>query len=92
MIDHIHSFLDTKLLVQASVLSKRWKCTWKQVYVLRFHSPSFRSYSNFKRYVGKVLVFSFHSPLDLCEFILIVMILEKNLQSDFIQSLKDKHI
>ncbi|CAN0871515.1 hypothetical protein LINGRAHAP2_LOCUS9863 [Linum grandiflorum] len=49
MIDHILSFLDTKLVVQASVLSKRWKCTWKQVYILRFHSPSFHSYSNFKR-------------------------------------------
>ncbi|CAN0842159.1 Putative F-box/LRR-repeat protein At3g18150 [Linum grandiflorum] len=69
IIDHILSLLDTKLVVQTSVLSKQWKCTWKQVSVLRFHSPSFGSYLNFKRYVNKVL--SLRSPLTLREVYLI---------------------
>ncbi|CAN0905684.1 Putative FBD-associated F-box protein At5g56440 [Linum grandiflorum] len=60
IIDHILSFLDTKLVVQASVLSKRWKCTWKQVYVLRFHNPSFCSYLDLKGMWARFSLFIFH--------------------------------
>ncbi|CAN1245143.1 F-box/FBD/LRR-repeat protein At3g52680 [Linum grandiflorum] len=67
--DQILSFLNTKLAVQTSVLSKQWKCTWKQVSVLRFDSRCFPSYMSFKRYVNKVL--SLRSPLNLNEVILI---------------------
>ncbi|CAN0842167.1 Putative F-box/LRR-repeat protein At3g18150 [Linum grandiflorum] len=69
IIDHIFSFLDTKFVVQTSVLSKQWKYTWKQVSVLRFLSPSFGSYLSFKRYVNKVLSLRF--PLKLRRVILI---------------------
>ncbi|CAN0896364.1 F-box/FBD/LRR-repeat protein At3g52680 [Linum grandiflorum] len=68
-LDHILSFLDTKSAVQTSVLSRQWKCTWKQVSVLRFDSRYFLSYASFESYVNKVL--SLRSPLKLHEVILI---------------------
>ncbi|CAI0413400.1 unnamed protein product [Linum tenue] len=55
VIHHILSFLDTKLAVQTSVLSRLWRFAWKHVPVLNFHQGSFQLYSSFHRYVDKVL-------------------------------------
>ncbi|CAN0842171.1 Putative F-box/LRR-repeat protein At3g18150 [Linum grandiflorum] len=50
VLHHILSFLDTRIAVQTSVLSRSWRCAWKYVPVLNFTNRR-----NFKRYVDKVL-------------------------------------
>ncbi|CAI0413374.1 unnamed protein product [Linum tenue] len=53
IIYHILSFLDTKSVVQTSVLSRVWQS--EHVPVLNFRSASFQDYSSFQRYVDNVL-------------------------------------
>ncbi|CAN0840473.1 Putative F-box/FBD/LRR-repeat protein At1g78760 [Linum grandiflorum] len=52
---HILSFLETKDVVQTSVLARRWRCAWKSVPALNFRSQSFRDYTRFKIFVYRVL-------------------------------------
>ncbi|CAN1138713.1 F-box/LRR-repeat protein At3g58930 [Linum perenne] len=52
---HILSFLDTKYVVQTSVLSRFWRYVWKHVPVLNFHRDTFRDGQSFVRFVNKVL-------------------------------------
>ncbi|CAN1339631.1 F-box/FBD/LRR-repeat protein At1g16930 [Linum perenne] len=41
VLHHILSFLDTKETVLTSLLSRRWRCSWKHVHVLVFDFNSF---------------------------------------------------
>ncbi|CAL1375743.1 unnamed protein product [Linum trigynum] len=50
VIHHILSFLDTKLAVQTSVLSRLWRFAWKHVPVLNFQQSYFQIYSSFHRF------------------------------------------
>ncbi|CAL1393392.1 unnamed protein product [Linum trigynum] len=63
IIYHILSFLDTKLAVQTSVLSRSWRCAWKHVAVLDLNTASFERYSRFERFGDKVM--SLRYPLSL---------------------------
>ncbi|CAN1749029.1 F-box/FBD/LRR-repeat protein At4g00160 [Linum perenne] len=55
VINHILSFIDTKFIVQTSVLSKRWTSLWKDVNVLKVRRNNFRNKSSFMRHVHKFL-------------------------------------
>ncbi|CAN1784337.1 F-box/FBD/LRR-repeat protein At5g56420 [Linum perenne] len=56
ILDHILTFIDTKTVVQTSVLSRRWKCVWKLVPALILDDESFGyCYSRFARFVDKIL-------------------------------------
>ncbi|CAN0911167.1 Putative F-box protein At1g49610 [Linum grandiflorum] len=52
MLHHILSFLDAKSMVKTSILSRRWKCLWKDVPVLNFRVTC---YPVFKECVDKIL-------------------------------------
>ncbi|CAI0555107.1 unnamed protein product [Linum tenue] len=65
VLHRILSLLDTKSVVQTSVLSRLWRNTWKDVSVLKFHSDSFKQYSSFQTYVDKVL--TLRHPVGLSE-------------------------
>ncbi|CAN1175845.1 Putative FBD-associated F-box protein At5g56440 [Linum perenne] len=63
ILDHILSFVDTKTVVQTSILSRRWKCVWKHVPALNLDYCSFGScFSSFATFVDKVL--SLRDPLN----------------------------
>ncbi|CAN1234993.1 Putative FBD-associated F-box protein At5g56440 [Linum perenne] len=63
ILDHILSFVDTKTVVQTSILSRRWKCVWKHVHALNLDYCSFGScFSSFATFVDKVL--SLRDPLN----------------------------
>ncbi|CAN1219611.1 F-box/FBD/LRR-repeat protein At5g56420 [Linum perenne] len=67
---HILTFIDTKTVVQTSVLSRRWKCVWKHVPALNLDFESFRyCHSRFARFVDKVL--SLRYPLNVNRIIYI---------------------
>ncbi|CAN1219595.1 F-box/LRR-repeat protein At5g02910 [Linum perenne] len=51
VLHHLLSFLDTKSVVQTSVLSQRWRYVWKNVPALNLSSRSFAQYSSFRRFV-----------------------------------------
>ncbi|CAI0459894.1 unnamed protein product [Linum tenue] len=63
IIYHILSFLDSKSAVQTSVLSRSWRCAWKNVPVLDLNTASFERYSRFERFGDKVM--SLRYPLSL---------------------------
>ncbi|CAN0841153.1 Putative F-box/FBD/LRR-repeat protein At1g78760 [Linum grandiflorum] len=69
VLHHILSFLETKYAVQTAVLSRRWRCAWKYVPALNFHSESLIDYTSFKIFVDKVL--SLRYPLSLQKITLI---------------------
>ncbi|CAN1784349.1 F-box/LRR-repeat protein 13 [Linum perenne] len=48
VLHHLLSFLDTKSVVQTSVLSQRWRYVWKNVPALNLSSRSFAQYSSFR--------------------------------------------
>ncbi|CAI0413398.1 unnamed protein product [Linum tenue] len=52
---HVLSFLDTKSVVQTSVLSQRWRSTWKHISVLNFTRDSFKRFLVFAIHVLKFL-------------------------------------
>ncbi|CAN0879062.1 Putative F-box/FBD/LRR-repeat protein At4g03220 [Linum grandiflorum] len=63
VIHHILSFLETNSAVQTSVLSRRWRSTWKHLSVLDFSDSLCRYRNNqrrFKTYVEKVLSLRYH--------------------------------
>ncbi|CAL1352071.1 unnamed protein product [Linum trigynum] len=55
ILHHILSLLDTKSLVQTSLLSKRWGRVWKEVPVLNFSNVCFKCSSSFEEHVIKIL-------------------------------------
>ncbi|CAN1850772.1 F-box/LRR-repeat protein 13 [Linum perenne] len=55
ILDHILSFVNTKTVVQTSILSRRWKCVWKHVPALNLDHSSFERFSSFATFVDKVL-------------------------------------
>ncbi|CAN0841151.1 Putative F-box/FBD/LRR-repeat protein At4g13965 [Linum grandiflorum] len=59
VIHHILSFLDSKCVVQTSVLSRVWKCVWKHVPVLNFRRDSFRNDQSFLWFVHNFLAFRY---------------------------------
>ncbi|CAN0897324.1 Putative F-box/LRR-repeat protein At5g02700 [Linum grandiflorum] len=62
-LDHILSFVDTKTVVQTSVLSRRWRFVWKHVPALDLDYYSFDGcLTKFARFVDKVL--SLRHPLN----------------------------
>ncbi|CAN1333452.1 Putative F-box/LRR-repeat protein At3g18150 [Linum perenne] len=62
---HILSFVDTKTVVQTSVLSRRWRCVWKHVPALVFDSLSFDHHSKrFNTFVDKVLSLRYPTNVD----------------------------
>ncbi|CAI0413438.1 unnamed protein product [Linum tenue] len=63
ILHHILSSLDTKSVVQTSVLSSRWKLVWKQVRILNFRRSSFGTDLGFMQHVDQVL--SFRSDCDI---------------------------
>ncbi|CAN1784347.1 FBD-associated F-box protein At1g66310 [Linum perenne] len=67
VLHHLLSFLDTKSVVQTSVLSQRWRYVWKNVPALNLSSRSFAQYSSFRRFVENVL--SLRNPLSLSKVI-----------------------
>ncbi|CAI0413389.1 unnamed protein product [Linum tenue] len=68
ILHHILEFLDTKSVVQTSVLSRAWRSTWKEVSVLNFQSDSFDRYSSFQTYVDKVLSLRHPGVLSVVEY------------------------
>ncbi|CAI0441637.1 unnamed protein product [Linum tenue] len=52
---HILSFVDSKDAVQTCVLSRRWRCVWKQVPVLNFNRDTFEEFSGFETHVDRLL-------------------------------------
>ncbi|XP_076902179.1 putative FBD-associated F-box protein At5g22720 [Bidens hawaiensis] len=52
---YIFSFLDTKLAVQASLLSKRWVNLWSSTPVLNFNSSEFITFPAFDNFIDNVL-------------------------------------
>ncbi|CAL1353066.1 unnamed protein product [Linum trigynum] len=61
IIERILSFLDTKSVVQTSILSRRWRCLWKAVPSLNFYRKCFRKKSSFIEHVNKFLSLRFDS-------------------------------
>ncbi|CAL1385029.1 unnamed protein product [Linum trigynum] len=62
ILHHILSFLDTESTVQTSILSRRWRCLWKDVPVLNFsRNSSFLDKSDFQKHVDKFLSLRFES-------------------------------
>ncbi|CAI0490982.1 unnamed protein product [Linum tenue] len=55
ILHHILSFLDTKPVVQTSVLSSKWRFVWKHVPVLNFRRSSFATDLGFVHHVEQVL-------------------------------------
>lgn len=55
ILEHILSFLETKMAVQTSVLCRRWRYLWISLPVLNIDSESFRYYSSFANFVVSVL-------------------------------------
>ncbi|CAI0413383.1 unnamed protein product [Linum tenue] len=55
ILHHILSFLDTKSVVQTSVLSRAWNRLWKHVPVLDLRRLSFQEYASFQWFVYMVL-------------------------------------
>ncbi|XP_028793870.1 F-box/LRR-repeat protein 25 [Neltuma alba] len=55
ILQHILSFLDTKMAVQTSVVCKRLRYLWVSLPVLSIDSESFRYYSSFSDFVLSVL-------------------------------------
>ncbi|CAI0393988.1 unnamed protein product [Linum tenue] len=52
---HILSFLDTVSMVQTSILSRRWRCVWKDVPALHFKRKRHYSKLDFSEHVSKLL-------------------------------------
>ncbi|CAN1792902.1 F-box/FBD/LRR-repeat protein At1g16930, partial [Linum perenne] len=52
---HILSFLDTKYVVQTSVLSRVWRCVWKHVNVINLRRSNFRNVSSFAKFIRRAL-------------------------------------
>ncbi|CAI0555232.1 unnamed protein product [Linum tenue] len=69
VLHRILSLLDTKSVVQTSVLSRSWRKTWKDVSVLKFRSDSFKQYSSFQTYVDKVLTLRHPVGLSVVEYL-----------------------
>ncbi|CAN1299801.1 F-box protein At1g60400 [Linum perenne] len=66
---HILSFLDTKLAVRTSVLSRSWRHVWKHIHALNLHSDSFPNTSSFVRFVKLVLLLRYELELSEVSFI-----------------------
>lgn len=46
----ILSFLPTKICVQMSLLSRRWRHVWENIQVLDFHDDVYNEFESFKRF------------------------------------------
>ncbi|CAN1792899.1 F-box/LRR-repeat protein 13 [Linum perenne] len=66
---HILSFLDTKYVVQTSVLSRLWRCVWKHVNVINLRRSNFRNVSSFAKFIRRAL--SLRYDLDVSKISLI---------------------
>ncbi|CAI0394119.1 unnamed protein product [Linum tenue] len=55
ILHHVLSFLDTVTIVKTSILSRRWRCLWKDVPVLCFQRKGFRSKLGFEEHVNRIL-------------------------------------
>ncbi|CAL1385868.1 unnamed protein product [Linum trigynum] len=55
ILHYILSFLDMKLTVQTSIVSKRWRFLWTGISVLNFNRYPFRTMEGFMEHVGKLL-------------------------------------
>ncbi|CAN0879292.1 Putative F-box/LRR-repeat protein At3g28410 [Linum grandiflorum] len=68
----ILSLLDTKTVVQTTVLSRHWRCVWKQIPVLKFKFGDFKldtrsyddSYERFHAFVDGVLSLHYATNVD----------------------------
>ncbi|CAL1386485.1 unnamed protein product [Linum trigynum] len=65
VLHHVLSFLDTKCVVQSSILSNRWRSLWKTVPVFNFNGESFNEH-NFKDHVDELLKVYFVNSHRLC--------------------------
>ncbi|CAN1327479.1 Putative F-box/FBD/LRR-repeat protein At5g44950 [Linum perenne] len=64
ILHHIMSFLDTTSIVQTSILSKRWRCLWKDAPAINFKRSCFDSEQGFIEHVIDILCFRYsHAPL-----------------------------
>ncbi|KAL5710945.1 hypothetical protein ACHQM5_021449 [Ranunculus cassubicifolius] len=69
ILHHILSYLDTKFVVQTSILSKTWQSIWISIPFLNF--TMFRNYknkNNFMDFVNKVLLFRDSSKIEKFRF------------------------
>ncbi|CAN1308611.1 F-box/FBD/LRR-repeat protein At1g16930 [Linum perenne] len=66
---HILSFLDTKYVVQTSVLSRVWRCVWKHVNVINLRRSNFQNVSSFAKFTRRAL--SLRYELDISKISLI---------------------
>ncbi|CAI0375985.1 unnamed protein product [Linum tenue] len=60
ILHYILSFLDTKSAVGTSILSRRWRCLWKDVLVLNFLPKSFCKLASFRKHVYRLLSLRSH--------------------------------
>ncbi|CAI0377129.1 unnamed protein product [Linum tenue] len=65
ILHHILSFLDTGSVVQTSILSRRWRCLWKDIPVpVNFsRNSSFSNKSDFQKHVDKFISLRFESTV-----------------------------
>ncbi|CAN1810345.1 Putative F-box/FBD/LRR-repeat protein At5g44950 [Linum perenne] len=64
ILHHIMSFLDTTSIVRTSILSKRWRCLWKEAPAINFKRSCFDSEQGFIEHVIDILCFRYsHAPV-----------------------------
>ncbi|CAN0910549.1 FBD-associated F-box protein At1g66310 [Linum grandiflorum] len=55
VLHHILSFFDTRSMVQTSILSRRWRCLWKDAPAITFRRSCFNSEPVFRQHVIRFL-------------------------------------